>query len=98
VSQHELLRGEPKKQIQARSGPRWAFGAVLRAIRIESGISQEELGFRTGLDRTFISLLERGVRSPTIVTIFKLAEVLEVSPSEIVQRMEQLLSTGAGKQ
>jgi transcriptional regulator with XRE-family HTH domain len=86
------LHGKPKKQIQARSGPRWAFGAVLRAIRTELGISQEELGFRTGLDRTFISLLERGVRSPTIATIFKLAEVLEVPPSEIVQRMKKLIA------
>ncbi|MEO8131592.1 MAG: helix-turn-helix transcriptional regulator [Bryobacteraceae bacterium] len=86
------MQGKPKKQIQAQSGPRWAFGAVLRAIRTESGMSQEELGFRTGLDRTFISLLERGVRSPTIVTIFKLAEVLDVAPSEMVHRMEALIA------
>ncbi len=88
----DCCKENPKKQIQAQSGPRWAFGAVLRAIRAEKGTSQEELGFRTGLDRTFISLLERGVRSPTITTISILAQVLEVPMSEIVRKMEGLIA------
>ena len=45
-----------------------------------------------GFDRTYISLIERGVRSPTIRAIVKLAGVLEIRPSEIIQRMEARLS------
>ena len=44
-----------------------------------------------GFDRTFTSLLERGLRSPTMRTVVRLAEALEVRPSEIVRRMEDFL-------
>jgi transcriptional regulator with XRE-family HTH domain len=86
-----LPRSKPKKQIQPQTGPRKAFGIALREVRKEKEISQEQLGLQSGLDRTFISLLERGVRSPTLVTLVKLAEVLEVPPSELVRRMERML-------
>ena len=45
-----------------------------------------------GFDRTYISLIERGINSPTIRTVVKLAGVLQVAPSEIVRRMEELLA------
>ena len=54
-------------------------------------MSQEELAFDSGFDRTYISMVERGVRSPTIRSLVKLAEVLDVKPSEIVSHMELLL-------
>lgn len=41
-----------------------------------------------GFDRTYISLVERSIRSPAVRAVVKLAEVLRVRPSEIVQRME----------
>ena len=40
-------------------------------------------------DRTYISLVERGINSPTIRTVLKLAGVLKVAPSKIVVRMEE---------
>jgi len=55
-------------------------------------ISQEQLGLIAGFDRTYISLIERGINSPTIRTVVKLALVLEVAPSKIVVRMEELLA------
>ena len=48
------------------------FGKVLREMRDENQISQEKLAEYCDLDRTYISLLERGLRQPTITTIFKL--------------------------
>lgn len=42
-----------------------AFGATLVGARRRAGLSQEELGARTGIDRTSISKLERGINSPT---------------------------------
>lgn len=73
-----------------------AFGTVLREFRASKGITQEKLGFDADLDRTFISLLERGQRQPSLATIFQLSMALGVSPTQIVQRVEDTLSA-AGK-
>jgi len=64
------------------------FGQQLRKIREERKLSQEELALRSKLDRTYISLLERGKRRPTLNTIFALAKQLEVLPSEMVKLVE----------
>ena len=54
------------------------FGENLRRVRRRAGISQEEAGFRSGLHRTEIGLLERGERTPRIDTVVKLAGALGV--------------------
>jgi transcriptional regulator with XRE-family HTH domain len=63
-----------------------AFGLVLRDVRTKAGLSQERLALNAGLDRTYISLLERGLRQPTLSTLFQLAEILEVAPATLVAR------------
>lgn len=60
------------------------FGNKLRALRKQTGMSQEELGFRTGLDRTYISGIERGERNPTLKNVNKIAKALKVSLSDLV--------------
>lgn len=65
------------------------FGKQLRKIREERKLSQEELAFHSKLDRTYISLLERGKRRPTLNTIFALAAALEVAPSDMVRLVER---------
>lgn len=63
-----------------KSNPlRTRFGAKVRKLRNELAISQEELGFQTGLDRTYISGIERGERNPSLDNIGKLAKALKVS-------------------
>ena len=64
------------------------FGKVLREIRESKNISQEKLAEFCDLDRTYISLLERGLRQPTITTIFKLANALKISPSKMIEKVE----------
>jgi transcriptional regulator with XRE-family HTH domain len=49
----------------------------LREIRKEKGISQEQLALDSGLDRTYVSLMERGVQSPTLRSIIKVAMLLK---------------------
>jgi transcriptional regulator with XRE-family HTH domain len=68
--------------------PEEAFGKVLKEIRHEHSLSQEELGFESGYHRTYISLLERGRKSPSLNTLFHLAAALGVSSSEILRRTE----------
>lgn len=64
------------------------FGELLRELRTKKGLTQAELGADCNLDRTYISLLERGIRQPTIGTLFKLAEVLDIKPSAILKQLE----------
>ena len=66
------------------------FGKVLRQLRTNTGISQEKLALDVGLDRTYISLMERGLRTPTLYTIFLLAERLDISVMEISSEVENL--------
>lgn len=69
-----------------------AFGQVLKEQRQKSGLSQEELAFEAGFNRTFVSMLERGIRQPTLRTLFKLGKALKISPSELVRLVEQEFS------
>lgn len=69
-----------------------AFGEAVRECRAELGLSQESLAFRSGLDRTYISGIERGVRNPTLRTIFKIADALNTSPAALLGKAEERLS------
>ena len=64
------------------------FGEVLRNIRSAKGLSQETLAKKSLLDRTYISLLERGLRQPSLKTIFDLSLPLDISPAEMVELTE----------
>jgi transcriptional regulator with XRE-family HTH domain len=63
-----------------------AFGRVLREIRQQKGISQDNLASLCDFDRTYPSLLERGLRSPSLAMVFRLSVALDVNPSSLVRR------------
>ena len=63
---------------------RRTFAKNLRRLRSAQGLSQEALGDAAGLDRTYISALEREVYSASLDTIEKIAAVLEVSAVDLV--------------
>jgi DNA-binding XRE family transcriptional regulator len=54
----------------------------IRAIRVGRGYAQERLGLEAGVDRTVVSKIERGVTNPSLETLLKLANVLDVSVAE----------------
>lgn len=64
------------------------FGEVLRRHRSEKNISQEELAFLSGVDRTFVSRLERGIRQPTITTVIGIGQALGVPAADLVRETE----------
>ena len=68
-----------------------AFGQVLRDCRDKVGLSQEELAGRADVDRTYVSLLERGRRQPSLEMLFKLSRALGVAPATLVSRAAALL-------
>lgn len=65
-----------------------AFGATLRLIRTDAGLTQEQLGNASGLRRTYVGEIETGERNPTVVTIWKLASALRVSPRSFFPHVE----------
>jgi transcriptional regulator with XRE-family HTH domain len=80
------------KNIHPTTGPEKAFGDSLREFRRARNFSQEQLALSSSLDRTYVSLIERGIQSPTLRTVFRICEVLEVAPSDVIRRTEALLA------
>lgn len=69
-----------------------AFGVVLSELRHRAGLTQEELSFQASLDRSYISLLERGLRSPTLNTMTALARVFGISLTEFIEILEAVMA------
>ena len=62
------------------------FGTNLRRLRHASGLSQEELAHRAGINRNYVGLLERAANSPTLDTIERLAAELVVDPVRFFEK------------
>jgi transcriptional regulator with XRE-family HTH domain len=58
------------------------FGKRVQEIRKQQNISQEELGFRAELHRTYIGMIERGEKNISLKNIYKLAEALKIDVKE----------------
>lgn len=61
------------------------LGEKVRSRRTELNISQEELAFKCGFDRTYISLVERGKRNISLLNLCKLSNALEIDLSELIK-------------
>lgn len=75
-------------RMKKRATVEQVFGEVLRELRTCSGKTQEAVALDAGLDRTYISMLERGLRQPTLETLLALSHALGISASEIVALVE----------
>ena len=64
------------------------FGETLREFRQKAGLSQEKLAMECNLDRTYISMLERGLRQPSLTSLFDIAESLSIKPSKLIAKVE----------
>lgn len=65
-------------------------GRVIQAYREDKGLSQEVVSGLADIGRTHLSAIERGVRKPTLETFFRLAEALNIRPSELIGAIENL--------
>ncbi len=68
------------------------FGQVLRKYRTLNHLSQEKLSQECGLDRSYISLLERGLRQPSLTTILLLSRILKTTAADMVHDVEEILN------
>ena len=68
-----------------------AFGRVIRKIRLEQALTQEQLGFEAGLRRTFISSIELGEKTPSLKSVQALSLALDIPMSKLLQLTESEL-------
>jgi transcriptional regulator with XRE-family HTH domain len=66
---------------------RGAFGKLLKELREERGLSQAQLALECELDQSFLSLIERGRRQPSLSTFIVLCEGLNVEPETVMRRL-----------
>jgi transcriptional regulator with XRE-family HTH domain len=69
------------------------FGIVLKELRLTRGLTQAELASRSDLERSYISLLERGMRSPSLDSLMTLCHGLRVPFSYLAQRIEEEMAS-----
>ena len=67
------------------------LGQIISEFRKKAGVSQENLCLESGLARSFVSELERGVKQPTINTILIIAKTLGIKPSDLLIELEKRL-------
>jgi transcriptional regulator with XRE-family HTH domain len=74
--------------------PAQAFGMAVRETRQGVGLSQEAAALNSGIDRAYFGHIERATKVPTLTTIWKVAGALDVEPSALLARAEDLLKSG----
>jgi transcriptional regulator with XRE-family HTH domain len=75
----------------ARSPQHAALGLAIRQLRRAGGVSQETFAASCGLHRTYVGGIERGERNVSFANLLRIADALDVRPSELMSRYEQLL-------
>ena len=69
-----------------------AFASLLRDLRHEQGLSQEQLALRAGVDRTFVSKLELRKHQPSLSVVFSLAHAIGKTPEDLIAEVRRRLS------
>ena len=73
------------------------FGAVVRDRRTAAGLSQEKLAETAGLHPTYVSMVERGVRNPTLDVAARIARALAVSLPRLIEQAQNRRIVAKGK-
>lgn len=73
------------------SNVNYKLGNILRKLREQNGWSQEEFADKCGIHRTYVSQLERGLKSPTIQLFWILCDCLKINPSDYLKELEKAL-------
>ena len=64
-------------------------GSVIKKIRTQKGMTQEELAWKCDVDKVFIYRIESGINQPTITTLFKISEGLGIDCSFLIKEVEK---------
>lgn len=63
-------------------------GKIIKTLRIKNNMNQEDLAFACNVDRSYISMLERGLNEPSLTKIFDISSALNITPSQFVKMVE----------
>lgn len=89
-SRPALQPGRPKGYSNLDAGIALAFGKTAQRRRLQVGLSQEALALETGIERSYISRLERGLSQPTLLVLLKLAKGLGCDAGELLAPVEKV--------
>jgi len=67
-----------------------AFALVLQNLREDREVSQQEVADHCGIERAYVSRLERGLLQPSLTTIFRIAEYFKISPAELIGSVQSV--------
>ena len=67
---------------------RKAFGVVISKLRVQKGLTQENLSGLAGIARSHLAALENGEKTVKLDTMWRIADALEIKPSELIRRIE----------
>jgi transcriptional regulator with XRE-family HTH domain len=81
----------PARRSKPRSPEHAALGEALRTLRIEAGLSQEQLAEGAHTDLTQVGGIERGVRNPSYTTLLRLADALETTVGHLTTLADELM-------
>ena len=68
---------------------RKAFGVVISRLRVQKGLTQERMSGLAGIARSHLVALENGEKTVKLDTMWRIADALEITPSELIRRMEK---------
>ena len=68
---------------------RKAFGVVISTLRVQKGLTQESLSGLAGIARSHLAALENGEKTARLDTVWRIADALEMDPSELIRKTEQ---------
>lgn len=68
---------------------RKAFGIIISKLRIQKGLTQERMSGLAGIARSHLVALENGEKTVRLDTLWKIADALEISPSELIRKTEE---------
>ncbi|MGE6498215.1 helix-turn-helix domain-containing protein [Cupriavidus metallidurans] len=91
MQKRPVQRGRPAGTTTHDAELAHAFGAAVRALRVEQGLAQETLAHQAGIERSHMGKIERGEHMPTLAIIFKIARALGLSVAHLMGTAEELL-------
>jgi transcriptional regulator with XRE-family HTH domain len=69
----------------------FVFHDLIRQARLKAGFTQEDLASKVRLSREYVSLLERGKRTPTVTVFIRLCRALGLSPADLIVQVEKAM-------
>ena len=94
MQKRTVQRGRPAGSTTHDAELAHAFGAAVRALRMERGIAQESLAHQAGIERSHMGKIERGEHMPTLALILRIAVALNRSAADLIAATEENLRSG----